>query len=274
MVSVFVLAAIAAIAVPPSQGPASADADRGAIRQAALDYAEGYFEGSGERMARAVSPLLSKRGLMVRPGIPPFLVQMNAETLIEAARQGGGKLPADARHLTVDVLSVDGEVASARVFTSQFDDYLHLVKRDGRWQLLNVLWHPPLGPGAPADRAAVERAIRDYAAALAAGDADRARAVVHPDANLRTFTPAPQGRPRVIREQNIETLAAGLASGQLKTPGAADAQVAVYDVDGNIASGAMTIGGTITYLHLANHAGVWRIVNGLACPPAPSTTSR
>jgi len=267
------LVLLMAIASIPAFQPV--DADRAAIRQAALDYAEGYFDGSGERMARAVSPFLSKRGLMVRPGVAPFLVQMNADTLIEAARQGGGKLPPDERHLTVEVLHVNGDVASARVFTSQFDDYLHLVRRDGRWQLLSVLWHPPLPAGAPADRAGVERAIRDYVGALAVADGDRLRAVVHPDANLRTFAPAPQGRPRIVREQNLETLVAGLTSGQMKMAIRADeAQVAVYHVDGDIASAAMTIGPATTYLHLANHGAGWRIVNALACPPPPPAQSR
>src|SRR5262245_54197619 len=161
MSTILLLVALAATTAG-GQAADGAAADRAAIRQAALDYAEGYFEGSGERMERAVSPLLSKRGLMTRPGVAAFLVQMNAETLIEAARQGGGKLPPDERRLTVEVMDVTGEVASARVFTSQFDDYLHLVKRNGRWQLLSVLWHAPPPAGAPADSAQVERAIRDY----------------------------------------------------------------------------------------------------------------
>jgi hypothetical protein len=85
--------------------------DRAAIVQAALDYAEGYYGGEPMRMTRAVSPFVSKRGLTVRQGIPPFLVQMNADMLIDAAN--GVKLAAPDRHIAIEVLDVTGEIASA-----------------------------------------------------------------------------------------------------------------------------------------------------------------
>src|SRR3954469_5306700 len=193
-----VLVLSAAAALPQDRG---GDADRAAIVQTALDYAEGYYGGEPERMARALSPLLSKRNLVDRPGVPPFLIEMNADTLIDAAN--GAKLAPADRHLTADVLDVSGEIACARVFTAQFNDYLHLVKRNGVWQILNVLWHAPPPAAAPGDTAAaVEKAARAYVAALYGGDAAGARAVLYPLAHLRTLAAPPQGRPRIVREQN------------------------------------------------------------------------
>jgi hypothetical protein len=273
------LLALALILVPAAAPQTAADLEREkpAIVQTALDYAEGYYGGEPARMARAVSPSLSKRGLMVRPGVPPFLVQMNADTLVDAAN-GAKVAPAD-RHITTDVLDVQQDIASARVFTAQFNDYLQLVKRNGAWQIVNVLWHAPPAAGQKTDGAAdgVERAVRAYVAALYASDAPALLAVVHPQANLRTFAPPPQGRPRIIREQNPETLAAALAGGMVKVPGKADdAQVVVQGVDADIAAAKLTIGQTPTYLHLAMTDGRWRIVNALGYPPAPpaTTTSR
>ena len=106
----------------------------------------GYYEGSGDRMARAVSPMLTKRGLVSRPGVEPFLVQMNAEMLIDAARSGRGKLDPGKRQLAAKVLDVDGDVASAQVFTSGFNDYLHLARQKGTWRVVNVLGYPPARP--------------------------------------------------------------------------------------------------------------------------------
>lgn len=83
----------------PPQGPATADADKAAIVQAALDYADGFYEGAADRMTRAVSPLLAKRGLMNRPPVAPYLVPMNAEMLIAATRRGAGKMPPAPRSL-------------------------------------------------------------------------------------------------------------------------------------------------------------------------------
>ena len=266
----------ALLATPPSraQGAAGQETDKAAITQAALDYAEGYYGGAPERMERALSPALSKRGLMVRPGTAPFLLQMNAETLIEACRTPVKLAPAD-RHITVEVLDIHDDIASARVFTAQFNDYLHLIRRNGQWQLLNVLWHPPLAAAPAADRAAVEGAAKDYVAALFAADGPRALALLHPIADLRTLAPAPQGRPRIVREQNTETMVAGLTTGQVKVAGRPeDAQVAVLGVDGDIASAKIQIGPMVTYLHLALQNGKWRIVNALAYPPPPAPSTR
>src|SRR6185436_15891545 len=62
---------------PPPPAPAPADPDAPAIRQAALDYIEGWWEGNPERMARAVHPELVKRIVVTRDG-STFLDQMGA----------------------------------------------------------------------------------------------------------------------------------------------------------------------------------------------------
>ncbi|HEX6973124.1 MAG TPA: nuclear transport factor 2 family protein, partial [Vicinamibacterales bacterium] len=175
------------------------DADRAAIRQAVLDYAEGYYDHAPDRMERAISPLLTKRALMVRPGIPPFLTQMNSEMLIEATKGNAPRPAAADRKLVAEVLDVNGDIASARVFSVQFDDYIHLVKRDGRWKLVSVLWHPPL-PG-PADPAAITPAIESAARDYASGDPQRTVAALSPVAALRTLMSGPSGT-RVLGDQN------------------------------------------------------------------------
>jgi putative lumazine-binding protein len=270
-----VFLAVAVLAAAPAVNAQDVEKDKAAIIAAALDYAEGYYGGEPQRMARALSPFLSKRGLMSRPGVQPFLVQMNADTLIDASN--GAKVAAPERHITTEVLHISGDAASARVFTVQFNDFLHLVRRNGQWQIVNVLWRPPT-PSTPTPddaRAGVEKAVREYIGALFAGDAARFTATVHPIADLRSFAPAPQGRPRIVREQNPETLAAALASGQVKVPGKPeDVQVVVEGVDVNIAAARFTIGATLTYVHLAMTDGKWRVVNGLGYPPAPPPATR
>lgn len=58
------------------------------------------YDHAPDRTERAISPLLTKRALMARPGVAPFLVQMNAEMLIEATLQHGPPSEAGARTLT------------------------------------------------------------------------------------------------------------------------------------------------------------------------------
>lgn len=123
------------------------EADKEAIKQAALDYAEGFYEGNAERMQKAVHPDIAKRGLMqLNKTGQKVLNPMNAEMLVEITRMGVGKIPADQRKITVEVLDIYEDIASAKVFTAKFNDYLHLAKQNGQWRIVNVLWTPPVPP--------------------------------------------------------------------------------------------------------------------------------
>ena len=111
-----------------------------AIRQAALDYIEGWYEGNAERMARALHPDLAKRIVQPRPD-GARLRDMTAEQLVEAVRRGGGRMtPADKQRKEVTILDIYGNAASVRVLAADWIDYLHIGKADDRWVIINVLW--------------------------------------------------------------------------------------------------------------------------------------
>jgi hypothetical protein len=117
-------------------------ADSAAIRQAALDYIEGWYEGNAERMERAVHPDLAKRIVNVNPqNGRPSLGHQSAMTLVANARaRGPNATPANERRKDVRLLDVFGNTASVRVDASSWVDYLHVAKWNGRWVIVNVLW--------------------------------------------------------------------------------------------------------------------------------------
>ena len=127
--------------------PATPDAEL--IKQAALDYIEGYYEGNGERMERALHPELAKRIVRRDDRGRNNLGQMSALTLIQITRSGGGKeIPKEKQQRDVTVLDIFGNAASAKIIASDWVDYLHLAKWNGRWVIVNVLWE--LKPKEPA----------------------------------------------------------------------------------------------------------------------------
>ncbi len=135
----------AVFAVPaPTQpaAPAVSDADRAAIRQAALNYVEGWYEGDAGRMERALHPELAKRIVRTDPKSGRSLLQqMGASALTEGTRAGGGKsTPPDKQHKDVIILDVFGNAASVKAIMSEWIDYMHLAKFNGRWVIVNVLW--------------------------------------------------------------------------------------------------------------------------------------
>ena len=116
-------------------------ADSSGIRQAALDYIEGYYEGNADRMTRAVHPELAKRIVRVNEQGRYMLGQMSAMTLVEGTRAGGGKdTPVAERRKDVTIFDIYQNAASAKIYASGWVDYLHLAKWNGRWVIVNVLW--------------------------------------------------------------------------------------------------------------------------------------
>jgi len=136
----WIIAALAAATATPALAQAAADS--AGIRQAALDYIEGWYEGNAERMERALHPELAKRIVNTnsRTG-RSSLGQQGALTLINNTKGGGGKeTPADQQRKEVRILDIFGNAASVRVDASTWVDYLQIAKWNGRWVIVNVLW--------------------------------------------------------------------------------------------------------------------------------------
>jgi hypothetical protein len=134
------------LAVTPLTLRSQTTADSSGIRQAALDYIEGYYEGNGERMERAVHPELAKRIVRTNDQGRSQLGQMSAMSLVLGTRAGGGKdIPVAERRRDFKILDIYQNAASAKIDASGWVDYLHLAKWNGRWVIVNVLWelHPP-----------------------------------------------------------------------------------------------------------------------------------
>lgn len=117
-------------------------ADSAAIKATALDYAEGWYEGNGDRMARALHPELVKRIVVRDTTTGKSMVQgMGASVLVKSTRHGYGKeTPKERQQKEVTILDIFGNAASAKAVMSDWVDYMQLGKVDGRWVIVNVLW--------------------------------------------------------------------------------------------------------------------------------------
>ena len=130
---------VALVVAAPARAQTAADS--AGIRQAALDYIEGWYEGNAERMERAVHPDLAKRIINADQRGRSVLGHQSAMTLVQNTRRGGGKETSVAERRTdVRILDVFGNTASVRVDADRWIDYLHIAKWNGRWVIINVLW--------------------------------------------------------------------------------------------------------------------------------------
>ena len=111
-------------------------ADRDAVAATVHDYFDSWFAGDAERMRRALHPELAKRGMLRGD-----LETDTAESMVAATAEGFGTRYEPARRgYRVDVVHVHGDIATATAVGGVYVEYLHLVRVDGRWQIVNALW--------------------------------------------------------------------------------------------------------------------------------------
>lgn len=115
-------------------------AEHDAITQTALDYIEGFYLGDATRMERGLHPSLAKRIMRANAAGAPQLDEQSAADLIRLAASRKGSAPPARQQRDVTVLDVYGNAATVKVVANTWIDYLHMVKWEGRWKIVNVLW--------------------------------------------------------------------------------------------------------------------------------------
>lgn len=129
------------VASVEAQTARASNGDREAIKQTALDYIEGWYEGNAGRMERALHPDLAKRIVNTNDRGRSRLDQMSALGLIQGTRAGYGKdTPREKQLKDVTILDIFGNAASVKIVASDWIDYLHVAKYNGHWVIINVLW--------------------------------------------------------------------------------------------------------------------------------------
>jgi Putative lumazine-binding/Domain of unknown function (DUF4440) len=130
-------------------GPSAQQAsEREAVRRAALDYLEGFYEGDSSKIARSVRPDVRKAGFY-RQGTAPYVAEeMPFKDMIDYTnnfKKAGRTTPATAPR-EVMVNEVNDQTATAKVVAWWGIDYLHLARYDGKWMIVNVIWQSPPPP--------------------------------------------------------------------------------------------------------------------------------
>ena len=134
------LLCLALFAAASTGAPAQSDADSAAIRATAHDYIDGWYEGDGARMERALHSHLAKRLVYEDAAGHSRLVDLTAMELVQSTRAAIGKLPPAQWRDSVTILDLFGNAAMVRIDATTWVDYLEEVKWNGRWVIVNVVW--------------------------------------------------------------------------------------------------------------------------------------
>ena len=110
--------------------------DASAVRSTVTNYIEAYYTGNPARMEQTLHPHYLKHKIH---GSIPVREQTGAD-LVQAARSGEGThLTQAERSEQITVLDVAGNIASAKLVTPGWTDYMTLTKIDGHWKILSVV---------------------------------------------------------------------------------------------------------------------------------------
>ncbi|HEX3321930.1 MAG TPA: nuclear transport factor 2 family protein [Terriglobales bacterium] len=110
--------------------------DASAVRTTVTHYIEGYFSGDAQRMEQTLHPHYLKH--VIHAAIP--MREMTGPELIKGVRQEGKPdLAAADKSEQVTVLDVAEDIASAKLVTPGWTDYMTLSKVNGEWKILSVV---------------------------------------------------------------------------------------------------------------------------------------
>ena len=110
--------------------------DASAVRSTVTNYIEAYYTGNAALMQKTLHPHYLKH--KIHANIP--VREQTGSDLVQAARSGEGThLTQAERAEQVTVLDVAGNIASAKLVTPGWTDYMTLTKTDGEWKILSVV---------------------------------------------------------------------------------------------------------------------------------------
>lgn len=117
--------------------------DQQLVTETVLDYYEGWFDSDTDRMERALHPGLAKRSLGQIDRDSRELQNHTKDRMVEltAAGQGKGDAPGGDRRIGIEIIDVYGNIATVVVRSPVYREYLHLVRTDDGWKIVNALWH-------------------------------------------------------------------------------------------------------------------------------------
>lgn len=113
--------------------------EKTAVENALRDYIEGWYKGDTARMDRSLHNDLVKRiPIKDSSDIDITLRKVPKSRMVELTSKGGGENPDAEYKIFVD--DIDKDIATARVLSLEYLDYLHLVKTNDGWQIVNILF--------------------------------------------------------------------------------------------------------------------------------------
>ena len=113
------------------------------IKQVALDYIESQHNVNPDQFARSAHPRMVKRTFWTdKKTGKEYLRETYTDVMVllaESYNADGEGFPENPKK-KITILDIYKKTASVKLEADEWIDYMHIVKLNGKWQLVNVLW--------------------------------------------------------------------------------------------------------------------------------------
>lgn len=124
--------------------PAVLQEDLDCVMTAARDYIDGFTQGDVSRHGRAYHPECIKRRYATDPDTGVEGLQVLTPRIMVDYAVSSPAMPDCEAEVIIDAVS-EG-MASVRIYSCHWVDFLHIVKARGEWKLFHVTWHERSSP--------------------------------------------------------------------------------------------------------------------------------
>ena len=111
-------------------------ADAAAVQASVRNYIEGYYRGDAVRMQTSLDSHYLKH--MIH-GTIPIREKSGSQMVDEVRTHGPADLPETEKTESISILDISGNIASAKLVTPHWVDYMTLLKTGGNWKILAVV---------------------------------------------------------------------------------------------------------------------------------------
>lgn len=113
------------------------------IKQVALDYIASQHHPNPKQMEDALHPRMVKRTFWKDKATgKDYVRETTTESMVllaESYNRNGDKFPSLPKKEVI-LLDVSERTASVKLIADEWIDYMHIVKLNGSWKIINVLW--------------------------------------------------------------------------------------------------------------------------------------
>jgi hypothetical protein len=118
-----------------AQNAKTSSDESSAVRASVTNYIEAYYLGDANRMQQTLHPHYLKH--VIHGSIP--MREKTAAEMVAAVGKGPANILQSQQTEQINVLDVSGSIASAKLVTPGWVDYITLLKENGRWKILSAV---------------------------------------------------------------------------------------------------------------------------------------